>query len=370
MPYKRPGSPYWWVSITPPRGGKPIRKSTQTIDKREAEALEGQWRARLFRQSAWGEEPERLFEDVAAEYLLASGEKRSLSDIKLRVGKLYDFYAGKEMGSMTGQDVRAFIAWRRKQGVSNSSINRELAVLAAAINHAIVHMEWKLPNPVKGRMLKEPEGRVRWINRAEAARLMQCASKMREGGRLSDFIELALNTACRKNELLKLEWRRVDWNHNLITLEPDDTKTGKRRTVPLNDTAIMALKRRAAYVAEYCPGSPWVFCKRDGTRYVYPNEAFKAACLAARIKDFRIHDLRHTACSWMVSEGVPLADVKEVAGHSTITMTEKYAHLAPHRARDAVARLQSQSSGLQSQSSHTKRPVGNIEELIGRKRRV
>ncbi|WP_110599749.1 tyrosine-type recombinase/integrase [Salinicola lusitanus] len=363
MPYKRPGSPYWWVSITPPAGGKPIRRSTRTVDKREADALEGQWRAQLFRQSAWGEEPEHPFEEVAAEFLLASANKRSLPDIKLRVGKLYDHFGGFSMNGLCGKDVRGFIDWRRGHGVTDSTINRELSILAAMINHAIVHLEWKLPNPVRGRMLREPEGRVRWITRAEAARLMQKAVEMREGDRLRDFIELSLNTGCRKNELLKLEWRRVDFNHNLITLESEDNKSAKRRTVPLNDVAVRCLKRRASWIARHCPGTPWVFSKRDGSRYMNPRNIFQAACRAVPIRDFRIHDLRHTAASWMVSEGVPLADVKDVLGHSTITMTEKYAHLAPHRARDAVAKLQ-------SQSSHTERPVHAIESLIGRKKRA
>ncbi|WP_422917590.1 tyrosine-type recombinase/integrase [Salinicola tamaricis] len=122
------------------------------------------------------------------------------------------------------------------------------------------------------------------------------------------------------------------------------------------------MKRRAAWVATYCPGSEWVFAKRDGSRYVAPHEGFRTACRRAFISDLRIHDLRHTAASWIVSEGVPLADVKEVLGHSTITMTENYAHLAPHRARDAVARLV-------SQSSHTEKPVRSIEQLVGRKKR-
>ena len=175
MPHKRPASPYWWLSITPPGGGKPIRRSTGTVDRKEAEAIEGRMRAQLFQQQHWGREPERLFEDVAAEYLLACSGKRSLSDIKQRVGRLYDHFDGTDMGGLAGQDVRRFIEWRRGHGVSDSSINRELSVLSAMINHAIVHLEWKLPNPLRGRMLREPESRVRWITRAEAASLMQNA---------------------------------------------------------------------------------------------------------------------------------------------------------------------------------------------------
>ncbi|WP_409335798.1 site-specific integrase [Halomonas sp. PAMB 3232] len=152
----------------------------------------------------------------------------------------------------------------------------------------------------------------------------------------------------------------MDWENALITLEPDDIKSAKRRTIPLNDNAMVALKRRYRYSQTYRAASPWVFCKRDGSRYVYPKPVFKKAWEKPRIVDFRIHDLRYTCASWLVSKGVPLADVKDVLGHSTINMTERYAQLATHRARDVVARLG-------SRSSHAGSPVGNTEELMVRK---
>lgn len=363
MPYQRADSPYWWVNLHPPGGGKPIRRSTRTKDREEAEALEGKWKAELYRQTYWEQQPARCFAEVAAEYLVASQERRTLSDIQARVRRLYDYFGAEfEMDRMNGQDVRGYIAFRQAQRVGPATINRELSILGAMINYGITHLEWTLPNPVKGRMLKEPPGIVRWITRAEAANLIRQAETMKEGDRLADFITLGLNTGARKNELLRLPWRRVSWEHALITLEPDDDKAGKRRTIPLNDAAMAALKRRASWAATYCPDTPWVFAKRCGSRYVNPNPAFAKACRLAGLRDFRIHDLRHTCASWMVSEGVPLADVKEVLGHSTITMTERYAHLAPHRARDAVARIG-------SRFGHGETPVKDIEALMGRKKR-
>lgn len=286
MPYRRENSPYWWVCITPPNGGKAIRKSTGTLDRREAKALEGKWRSELFKQSAWGTKPPRIFADVAAEFLLASQSKRSLNDIKLRVARLYDHFGAEfVMDQMTGQDVRGFIAWRQTMEVKPATINRELDMLSAMINHAIIHLEWPLPNPVRGRKLEEPEGRVRWITKAEAARLIQCARQLRSGDRLADFIELALHTGCRMNELLRLDWCRVDWANELIILEAEHSKTNRRRTVPLNAVALHALKRRASYVAGHCPSSPWVFCGRNGARLVAIREGFKSACENAGIRD-------------------------------------------------------------------------------------
>ena len=62
--------------------------------------------------------------------------------------------------------------------------------------------------------------------------------------------------------------------------------------------------------------------------------------MIAGIEDFRMHDLRHTCAAWLVTSGVPFSEVKELLGHSTVTMTERYAHLAPFKVQEAVSRLE------------------------------
>jgi integrase len=150
---------------------------------------------------------------------------------------------------------------------------------------------------------------------------------------------LALHTGCRKTELLGLEWARVDWQANLLYLEMHHTKTRKRRAVPLNHEARAALLNRARFRAEHCPASPWVFCDRDGQRIANVRRAFETACRRIGLADFRIHDLRHTCAAWLVSAGVALAEVRDLLGHASITMTERYAHLSPENVRAAVAIL-------------------------------
>ena len=68
------------------------------------------------------------------------------------------------------------------------------------------------------------------------------------------------------------------------------------------------------------------------------------ACQRANIEDCRIHDLRHTCAAWLVSAGAPLPEVRDLLGHSTVKMTERYAHLAPENVRAAVAKLDSVGS--------------------------
>jgi integrase len=122
-------------------------------------------------------------------------------------------------------------------------------------------------------------------------------------------------------------------------LEEEDTKTGQARRIPLSEDAHAALSHRLEYRNEHCPGSPWVFGHRDGRRLKDITQRFATACQRAGIEDLRIHDLRHTFASWLVMDGAPLTEVRDLLGHTTVRMTERYAHLAPDNHRSAIARL-------------------------------
>ena len=343
MPYKRKDSPIWWVSLIDSRGQR-VRRPTGTTDRKEAEALEAKWKLEAYRRQNWDEAPGRTFEELMLAYLNATAsEKRSAPKDRERTRTLRRFFAGRDMRALVPTDVRGFIDLRKKQGVSNSTVNRELCLLSVAINFANREWDWRLPNPVIGRKLKEPEGRVRWLTRAEAVALLAAADASIRAPHLADFLRLALNTGMRRGELLRLEWRRVDLREGLVFLEAEHTKTKRRRSVPLNAEARAALIRRARFRAEHCADSPWVFCGKDGKPIAEVKRSFAAACAKAGIADFRIHDLRHTCAAWLVSAGVPLSEVRDLLGHASVVMTERYAHLAPENVRAAVQRLEGQS---------------------------
>ncbi|NWA03762.1 tyrosine-type recombinase/integrase [Pseudomonas gingeri] len=352
MPYKR--GKIWWISYTA-ADGTYVRRSAGTEDHSAAKAIEQEHRAQAWREKELGVDPPRTFEEVMVEYLSqAASAQKSFETTQYRVKALRDHFAGLVMNDLSGREIREYSSARAKAGKSPATINRELAALSAAINWCVVELEWKLPNPVKGRKMKEPEGRVRWITRAEVDALCRIARKQRFGFMLEDFIRLAVNTGCRKEEMLGLEWRRVDFANRLIYLDGEHTKASKRRSIPLNEGSLSALKGRMAMRAEHCPTTPWVFSRKNGARVVDLSEGFDGACEKAGITDFTIHDLRHTCAAWLVSSGVPLIEIRDLLGHSTIQMTEKYAHLAPTRVRNAVSVLDQPLS----QSSYTENPAG------------
>ncbi|WP_080400507.1 MULTISPECIES: tyrosine-type recombinase/integrase [Burkholderia cepacia complex] len=279
------------------------------------------------------------FEEVIDVYL-ASKNNRSRQRDLYALKRLRPYFADRDLCALKRVDVRQYIAVRQADGVLESTIQRELRVFSAAIN--FVRLEYDrpdLPNPVIRLAMSSGAARVRWISRQDADALVSCASRFARRPHLPNFIRLALHTGCRKNELLKLEWSRVDFERAVLSLEPGDTKNGKRRVVPLNDEAMAALRDQREWVRVTVPRSPWVFAVASGDRMTTIQKGFRAACVRAGIDDFRVHDLRHTFASWLVMAGVSLYVVKDLLGHSSITVTERYAHLAPHMGREAVRTL-------------------------------
>ena len=298
------------------------------------------WKIEAHNAKHWGVAPSHTFDELMLKYLEeVQGQKRSEERDMYALKRLKPFFTGCDMRKTRRATYRAYIKKRREDGVKVATISRELDLLSSAINYARHEWEWDIPNHTLCLRLPKSEERVRSLTVAEARRLIAEAEKLRRAPHLVSFIRVALNTGCRKNELLKLQWERVDLKANLILLGERDTKAARRRSVPLNAEARDEMLALAQFRATHCPDSPWVFAHRDGSRLGSVRTAFNTALKKAGIKDFRIHDLRHTCASWLVSSGVSMQAVRDLLGHSTVAMTERYAHLAPESIRAAVAVL-------------------------------
>lgn len=138
--------------------------------------------------------------------------------------------------------------------------------------------------------------------------------------------------------LLTLEWTDIDFDRGLILVRPAPTAKGKprARSIPIHPTCregLLSCRMR-------CCDSRFVFCGDDpAQRIISYKKGFAGACRRATIRNFRIHDMRHTFAAWLVQAGRPLAEVRDLLGHSSIRQSERYAHLAPENLRAAVASL-------------------------------
>jgi len=182
----------------------------------------------------------------------------------------------------------------------------------------------------KVKLLPKNNRRLRYLSKEECQKLIDACDP-----HLRPIVITALNTGMRKAEILNLRCDQVDLKHGFILLEI--TKNGERREIPINHTlrkTLMALPR--------CLDTPYVFFDlRTGKPYKNIKRSFASTCKRAGIKDFRFHNLRHTFASHLVMAGVDLTTVKELLGHKTLTMTLRYAHLAPSHKIKAVNVLDS-----------------------------
>ncbi|BAO43904.1 tyrosine-type recombinase/integrase [Thiolapillus brandeum] len=279
-----------------------------------------------------------------------SGDMRDKQSLK----NLYPVFTGRVLSTLAAVDARSYIERRKRQGVTAGTINKEIGMFSAALNWAKSELEWDISNPFQGRRLKEPPGRNRWLTKKEALRLIQAAKRSAKAPHLADFIVLGLNTGMRPGEMLALDWDRVDLSVNLIYFNEGDQKNDRLGSVPINQEARHALVKRAKFRAEHCPDSPWVFCKKDGSRILKVKRSFRTAVVNAGLEDVRPHDLRRTCGSWLAQSGVSINAISLLLRHSDISVTERvYAHLSPVETRAAVDVLNGNSGYKVSRSGFT-----------------
>ena len=223
----------------------------------------------------------------------------------------------------------------RKTKKSNATVNRYLAALSTAISTAINEWGWMEENPLrKVSKLKEPRGRVRYLS-DEERELLLIACKESHNPDLYLTVILAMSTGGRRAEIWGLSWKCVDLKNGFITFE--ETKNDEPRSVPLTGHALeMMLERSKTRRIE----TNLVFPSRvDPQKHFDFRRPFVMALKAAQIEDFRWHDLRHCAASYLVMAGVDMRTVAEILGHKTIQMTQRYAHLSPEHLKDAVSKM-------------------------------
>jgi len=233
----------------------------------------------------------------------------------------------------TTHALELFQAELLQAGKKPSTVNRRFAVLAHMFQKAYdwgMCSEETLKKVRRVKMLRENNRRLRYLSKEECLSLINACDP-----HLKPIVIVALNTGMRKQEILRLKWSNVDLKHGLIILDQDQTKNRERKEIPLNET----LKRLFASLPRRLD-IPYVFYDpASGKPYRDVRKSFASALRRAGIRDFHFHDLRHTFASQLVMAGVDLTTVKELMGHKTITMTLRYAHLAPAHKAEAVKKI-------------------------------
>ena len=223
-----------------------------------------------------------------------------------------------------------------KKARAPATVNRYLAALSHVLSVARKEWRWIARSPMADvQKAREPGGRVRYLSREELARLRE-ACRLSPNTALDLVVLLALTTAMRKGEILNLRWRDVDLEQGHATVQ--QAKNGERRTVPLIVQTWEILQSRKPDPAQLTPAT-LVFPGRQVHRPACVAHAWKNAVRQAKIEDFRFHDLRHTAASYLAMTGCTSLEIAEVLGHKTLQMVKRYSHLSTEHTRRSLERL-------------------------------
>jgi len=334
----------WWIRYTGV-DGKQIRESSGSAKLKAAEDLIKLRQAAVVK----GEQPEVVktknsnFRELAEKYLGYCISQRDYVNKKSIVGMLVQEFGNLPLKSFTLDLVERYQAKILLTKVTQTTANKRIGILKHMFTKAT---DWEMVSESvskavhKVKLFKVDNTRTRFLSDTEIRELFQACDYVRvlKSGKvmknsrehLKSIIAVALNTGCRRGEILSLRWEQIDLKHGFINLIK--TKNTEKRSIKINDTlheTLSGLVRRIDI--------PWVFYNpKTGKQYKEVTHSFKTVCKRAEIDDFRFHDLRHTFASHLVMKGVDLTTVSRLMGHKSLTMTLRYAHLAPNHLANAV----------------------------------
>lgn len=221
------------------------------------------------------------------------------------------------------QDVARWLADKANEGLAPATVEKIRVIFGRSFELA---KRWGVPgaegNPARG--FKRPainNARERFLTQAEAQRLQRAVADSRNT-QLKFIVGLLLLTGARVSELLNAQWEHISIERRAWLIPT--SKTGKARHVPLSQQAVDLIDQLPRF--RDCP----YLLPNPGTRkpFVSIKHAWQKARTDARLGDLRIHDLRHSAASFMINAGIDLFAVGRVLGHADHKSTMRYSHLA------------------------------------------
>ena len=266
----------------------------------------------------------------------AKPRKRSWrDDEKLYTRRLRSLYGTTPLDKITRHSLQQMHSDLRSE-LSASSCDHHLGLMSRCLRLAL---DWKLiaDNPAHGlKKYNEDNRRDRLMTDDELQRLMTTLDS--DPARTACLvIKWCLYTTCRKGEALHLRWADINRDTNTWTIQAANAKSKKRRTVPLNPSAL-------AILDELQPGntSEWVFLNsKNGERLQSVDKVWQRVRKAADLpSDIVIHSLRHQGASMALASGADLATVRDLLGHADISTTEKYLHASGQSLRGGAAGIE------------------------------
>ena len=362
--YKR-GDVFW---IKYYRNGKPYRESSHTdmitkaerlLKKREGEIAEGKLPGIYFDKVRFDD----LAKDLLTDYEI--NKRDTLKRAKWSVDCLKKSFQGMRATDITTDKIKAHIEKRMKEGLSNASINRELAVLKRMFSLGVQSTPPKVNLIPYIPMLKESNTRKGFFELEEYLSLKSALPYY-----LKPVVTFAYHTGWRAGEILNLTWDKVDLKQGIISLNPGETKNEKARTIYLNEELAKEIK---ALHSNRHLGCPLVF-HRNGKKIKRTTRAWKTACIKAglfevlkdengnpvvrrtkkgienivKVPTKLFHDFRRTGIRNMVRAGVQERVAMMLSGHKTRSVFDRYNIVSDQDLKEAAKKMQTYHEKLSS----------------------
>lgn len=348
----------WWIKYY--RHGKPYRESSNSdkitrakdlLKEREGEISQGRLPGIHFAKVT--------FDELAGDYLTdyKVNGKKSLKRSEQLVEALKKTFEGMRATDITTANAKTYIEKRMEEGLTNASINRELAALKRMFNLGAKCTPPKVNMIPHIPMLKESNVRKGFFEYGEFVALRDALPSQ-----LKPIVTFAYHSGWRKSEILDLTWDRVDLNEGVVRLNPGETKNDSGRVLYLDEEMMKEMK---VLFSQRQLGCPHVF-HRTGQRIRNFRRAWDTACIKAGLFDVlkddqgspvvvkskkgkdkvvkvpnRIfHDFRRTAVRDMVRSGIPERVAMNVSGHKTRSVFERYNIVSDGDMREAARKRQ------------------------------
>ena len=330
------------------QNGKLIWEKIGWVSEGYTVAMASQIRSERLRSIRHGEElPKRkkkeiTFGEAWERYneWLETGKKRPRDDRYNYKNHLKDRFADKPLSKISPFDLERMKAELLKAGKSPATVKHCLVLVRQIINKAIAWGLWDGENPVKKvKMPRLNNQRVRFLSYEEANLLLDHLGKI--SPQVRDMALLSLHSGLRAGEIFNLRWQDIDPENGLIHVS--DPKSGRSRKAFMTETVKRMFDSKQR-------GNPdeLVFKNRKGEKITEISKTFSKVVKHLGFNDgvtdprqrVTFHTLRHTFASWLAIQGTPILTIKELLGHQTLAMTERYSHLIPDNKIEAIAGLE------------------------------
>jgi integrase len=278
---------------------------------------------------------------------------------KILEATLVPFFGKMSLKAINGGHIEQYKLTQIARGATNKTINNRLTVLSKCLRCA--HEWYGTPMPII-KLLKCPPPRTDYLTMAECEALLSHAE-----GQLREMLFLALRTGMRQGEIRGLQWPSIDWQNRSLAVRHSRCDRNRSLVAPKNN--------RERHIPLDSDLYEMLFRKRQNSGYVFRNaerhdepftshrliEALEPICEKAQLRKITWHVLRHTFATQLTLRGVPLTVVRELLGHSSITTTMRYSHVAPSVLRSAIEMLNPKNGGV---ADFGQPAVNNWQKLI------